>query len=286
MRSAKQQQLSGDAIEGGVRPVPFLRWAGSKRRTVDRLVPLWSSRYSRYVEPFAGSASLFFALSPDKALLSDTNHHLIRTYRAIQSHAEKVYATYASFDRSAEYYYSIRREALSTEDDILLAARFLYLNRNCFNGLFRTNRSGNFNVPHSSKRVPGLLDEATFYASAQLIRRARFEASDFETILRRRAKSGDFVYLDPPFAVKNVRIFTQYGPDCFGLNDLDRLASLLHVLHKRGVHFVLSYADCPEARSLFCGWNMSSHEVLRHISGFAAHRKNSLELVVTNLDCA
>lgn len=276
--------LNGTRVASGLKPAaPLLRWAGSKRRTLGRLLPLWNPRYRRYIEPFAGSASLFFALSPEKAILSDTNSHLIRSYRAIQSHPGNVYRTYSSFDRSREYYYEMRRTALATDDDIVLAARFLYLNRNCFNGLFRTNKAGEFNVPHSARRVPGQLDEATFLASAKLLKRASLASEDFETLLRRRARAGDFVYLDPPFAVKNVRIFTQYGPDNFGLDDLSRLGKLLTTLDRRGVHFVVSYADCDEAREFFGGWKVETHDVMRHISGFAAHRKVSQELVVTNI---
>lgn len=262
---------------------PLLRWAGSKRRTLGRLTPLWNAKYRRYIEPFAGSASLFFALSPSKALLSDTNRHLIRSYRAIQSSPAKVYQLYSSFDRSREYYYEMRRTALTTDDDVLLAARFLYLNRNCFNGLFRTNKAGEFNVPHSASRVPGQLDEATFLASAKLLKRASLASDDFEPLLRRRARAGDFVYLDPPYAVKNERIFTQYGPDNFGIDDLARLGRLLATLDARGVDFVVSYADCEEAREFFGGWKLQTHDVMRHISGFAAHRKVSREIVVTNI---
>lgn len=271
-------------MTSGPRPVtPLLRWAGSKRRTLGRLLPLWNSEYRRYIEPFAGSASLFFAISPQKALLSDTNHHLIRSYRAIQSNPSIVYKTYSSFERSREFYYEMRKTALVTDDDILLAARFLYLNRNCFNGLFRTNKAGEFNVPHSASRVPGLLDKAAFLASAKLLKRASLASEDFETLLRRRARAGDFVYLDPPYAVKNERIFTQYGPDNFGIDDLARLGKLLAVLNQRGVDFVVSYADCEEAREYFGGWRVQTHEVMRHISGFAAHRKVSREIVVTNI---
>ena len=263
--------------------LPFLRWAGSKRRTVGRLAPLWSDRYRRYVEPFAGSASLFFAVAPESALLSDSNCFLIRTYNAIKSNPAEVFARYHTLERTPQFYYAMRKDAFKTTDDILLAARFLYLNRNCFNGLFRTNKKGEFNVPFSANRVPSSLDEKQFMASAELIKRAEFISADFEEILIDHARTGDFFYIDPPYAVENVRIFTQYGPDNFGFNDLRRLGDALSKLDSAGIDFVVSYADCAEARTVFSQWHIDVHSVTRHISGFAAHRKQAAELVVTNI---
>lgn len=262
--------------------LPFLRWAGSKRRTLGRLKPYWKPSYSRYVEPFAGSASLFFGLQPHDALISDSNVHLIRTYKAIQKSPAEVYKLLSSYDRSPEHYYSMRSQALAVDNDIELAANLIYLNQNCFNGLFRTNKAGAFNVPHSARRVARGMSENDFLTSASLLRRATLISGDFEQVLLSNAKEGDFVYLDPPYAVANVRIFTQYGPASFGLDDLRRLAATLVVLDDRGVKFAVSYADCFEARSLLSAWTIQSHEVMRHISGFAAHRKTAGEIVVTN----
>jgi DNA adenine methylase len=232
------------------------------------------------VEPFAGSACFFFSVGPKRALINDINPHLIRTYKAVSLQPEKVYERYLSIPVGRDYYNSIRKTAFDTDDEILSAARFLYLNRNCFNGLYRTNLQGQFNVPFSDKRNGRIGSLETFIASAQALSKAQLTSQDFQTVLDGEVVRGDFVYLDPPFAVRNTRVFTQYGPDVFGTSDLDRLRVSLQKLDERGVSFLLSYADCPEARETFAGWELRSTMVQRHISGFSTHRKRSGELLV------
>lgn len=258
---------------------PLLRWAGSKRRLLPELEQFWPSDAQRYVEPFAGSACLFFALQPAAALLSDTNAHLVRTYRTLSRNAAEVYERYMSLPATKEYYYSIRQSAFDTSDDVEASAHFLYLNRNCFNGLYRTNLRGDFNVPFSDNRNGKILPRDEFLLSASTLSLAQIECSDFEEILLNHVKSGDFVYLDPPYAIRNSRAFTQYGPDTFGLDDLHRLTVALSRLDEIGVPFVLSYADCPEAREYFSGWRYLTTTVQRNIAGFSAHRRKSGEML-------
>ena len=258
---------------------PLLRWAGSKRRLLPELEQFWPHDALRYVEPFAGSACLFFALQPQTALLSDTNSHLVRTYRTLSNDAAAVYARYLSLPSTKEYYYSIRRNAFTTSDDVDASAHFLYLNRNCFNGLYRTNLRGEFNVPFSDNRNGRILPKDEFLLSAKTLSRAQIECVDFEDILLNHVRYGDFVYLDPPYAIRNSRAFTQYGPDTFGLDDLQRLKIALGRLDEIGVPFVLSYADCLEARECFSAWRHFATTVQRNIAGFAAHRRKSGEIL-------
>lgn len=269
-------------VHSAISNQPFLKWAGSKRNLLNTLLRFWPGEPSRYVEPFAGSACLFFAIGPERAALNDINGHLIRTYGAIKKDPEKVLYLYRLIPRSKEHYYSIRRDALLADDDFALAANFLYLNRNCFNGLFRTNKAGEFNVPFSNNRT-GELNEIRFLKSAKALSSTTLHSTDFELFINDTVRTGDFVYIDPPYALKNQRIFTQYGPDSFGTQDLERLAVAVDLVHDRGARFVVSYADCEEVRMKFDKWALYETTAQRNISGFAASRKRSKELMFTNI---
>jgi DNA adenine methylase len=163
------------------------------------------------------------------------------------------------------------------------AVRFFYLNRFCFNGLYRTNRSGGFNVPYAATRTGGFPPVERFAECGRLLQRAKISHGDFEDTIRRHVGKDDFVYLDPPFAVSNRRLFRQYGPDTFGLDDLDRLRSALRLIDKRGATFVLSYADSPEARKYLSAWPYRRVFVQRNVAGFSADRRRSVELIASNV---
>jgi DNA adenine methylase len=264
-------------------PAPFLRWAGSKRKLFPKLLPFWSPEYSRYIEPFAGSAALFFAIRPKRAILGDTNASLIQALTRVRNDPRRVYQKLRRFPLGKQSYYDLRALDPDSFSPDERAARFIFLNRFCFNGLYRTNQSGQFNVPFSSSRTGGLPSLDQIVAAAELLKVAKLKCEDFESLIVRVARAGDFVYLDPPYAVGNRRIFRQYGPHEFGTGDLDRLRRILTVLSKRGAHFVLSYALCKEALQAFSDWSLKRVYTQRNISGFAMHRRRAAELLVSNI---
>lgn len=230
-----------------------------------------------------GSACLFFDVSPKKALLTDINDQLIKTYKTVKRDPTGLAAKLTTLEKSSASYYRLRDQDPMDLDPIDSAARFIFLNRFCFNGLYRTNQKGDFNVPYSPSRTGSLPNEAQLVNISKTLKNCTLKASDFETTVNSSGR-GDFVYLDPPFAVKNRRIFRQYGPDTFGLNDLERLATSLQSLHNRGGTFVLSYAYCREALDLFSKWKYKKLFVRRNISGFAKSRRMAAELIFTNSD--
>lgn len=264
-----------------IKAAPFLRWAGSKRKQLPTLGALWRPSYSRYVEPFAGSASLFFAISPKMALLTDINGDLINTFIAVRDHHRAVANRLHKIPRGERTYYKIRNDGLAGLDPIDAAARFIYLNRYCFNGLYRTNRSGKFNVPYSPARVGHVPTCDELKAASKALQTATIRRADFSNALA-EAKPGDFVYLDPPFAVSNRRMFRQYGPSSFGLDDLDLLAKKLLSLDQKGISFVLSYAHCREALDYFGTWPRRHIYVQRNIAGFSKHRRRAGEMIFSN----
>ena len=263
----------------------FLRWAGSKKKLLPRLLPYWqASGCTRYVEPFAGSAMLYFAIKPRNAVLADTNNELIGMYHAVQRDWRAVFQTITDFSCTEKFYYKLRDEDCTKRSVAYRAARFIYLNRFCFNGLYRTNSEGRFNVPFAkgTNRELPTEDEFRQFASDISRRKVQFRNQDFRATLQ-QAQEGDFVYADPPYAAENKRIFNQYGPATFGINDLRDLAAKLQELDDRGVRFVVSYAYTKDAVEVLGEWGCKSVYVQRTVASNVEYRKNVRELFVSNI---
>lgn len=259
----------------------FLRWAGSKKRLIPNLCACWGDGYARYVEPFMGSAALFFAIGPSKAVLSDINVDLVETFCVLRDHPRAVYNRLVRLPLGEDAYYRIRQEDASRLPSLDRATRFVYLNRFCFNGLYRTNTNGKFNVPYASSKTAHLPSQEDLCKAAKVLSSAHIAARDFEETLE-DVQGGDFVYMDPPYAVQNRRIFRQYGPDSFGIADLARLASSLKEIDRRGATFVVSYAMCREALDAFGRWHIRRVHTQRSVAGFSRHRRKAIEIIVSN----
>lgn len=261
---------------------PVFRWAGSKRKLLPLLVNFVPSNFKKYIEPFAGSACLFFAIRPKRAILSDINRELIQTYMTIKKHPRLVFRWTKSLPDSIETYMRIRKQDTSQLDEIQSAARFVYLNRHCFNAIYRTNRQGNFNVPKGTK-TGQLPPESLFYRCSIALRSASLVAVDFEECLK-RVKRGDFVYLDPPYAASKNKRIGEYGPDSFQYADIHRLIKCLKFIDSMGARFLFSYTDCEDVLKLLPKrWYVERVKVYRHIAGFACHRQMANEIIVFNL---
>lgn len=261
----------------------ILRWAGSKRQLLSKLKEFWPGGKTRYVEPFCGSACLFFNLEPEQAILGDLNSGLIATYETLRQDAGGVCEYLHKLPEDEETYYQIRELDPSDLDNVEQAVRFLYLNRHCFNGIYRTNRGGKFNVPRGRRAKSVPIDFERIVDAAILLRRVTLINGDFIATLD-QVKEGDFVYLDPPYAVSDRKIFAEYHPDTFSVDDLVRLAEGLRLIHEKGATFVISYADCREARQLLTPWNPKRVRARRHIAGFAGDRRHAYEIIATNLE--
>jgi DNA adenine methylase len=192
---AIRREVSGRR-QNGVRRT-FLRWAGSKKKLIPRLEQFWSATFSRYIEPFAGSACLFFSIEPSAAILGDTNKELIDVYRVLRDDPERIHRRLVAIPRNKATYYRWRAKEPKKLDTATRALRFVYLNHNCFNGIYRTNVQGNFNVPFGSKLAsyPTRID---FIRCSELLTGTRLVAGDFQKTLADVAR-GDFIYLDPPY---------------------------------------------------------------------------------------
>ena len=266
--------------KGPHRGKPFLRWAGSKRKQLARLASFWSPDHVRYIEPFAGSACLFFELAPNAAVLGDANHDLIDVYRVVRDDPERLYRRLRRIRRDLPTYCRWRHLKARSLDRETRALRFLYLNRNCFNGIYRTNIKGEFNVP-MGRRPGAYFSRDDLLNCSRLLQRAKLVAGDFGRTLE-YVRRGDFVYLDPPYAVTSRRIFAEYGRKAFDTSDISRLSSALATIPERGADFLVSYADCTEARALASDWYSIRLPVRRHVAGFAGARRNAYEWIISN----
>ncbi|MCM2296600.1 Dam family site-specific DNA-(adenine-N6)-methyltransferase [Rhodoferax sp.] len=263
----------------------FLRWAGSKKQILGTVSQAWyaSGATGRYIESFSGSAALFFYISPPKSILIDCNPHLQECMSVLKRRPIAVSTLLQRYSGDEAEYYKVRSTdpcLLSPEER---SARFIYLNRFCFNGLYRTNSKGWFNVPyggHKSGELPNA-DKLKYYSD--ILRNTTIVCGDFYTQTKKYVESGDFVYLDPPYAKTNASLDFQYGPNEFGMNDLDRLNELIKIIHSRGAYFVVSYAKCEEIEMLSEDWYQYPVEVRRTIAASPQKRQAAPELLITNL---
>jgi DNA adenine methylase len=262
---------------------PFLKWAGGKRWLVAQRPEWLRPEASRHVEPFLGSGAVFFRAEPTKAILSDLNAELIETYVALREHPVDVWRNLQEHQRqhSAEYYYRIR--AMVCRTPVTRAARFIYLNRTCFNGLYRVNLRGEFNVPKGTKNAV-LLPNDDFASVSMVLRRAKLCACDFSTTIS-VAGEGDFLYVDPPYTVRhNANNFLKYNEQIFSWHDQQRLAKDLALAAKRGASILMSNADHSCIHRLYAEsvWQQIPVHRFSKLASSAEHRKATTELVVSN----
>ncbi|PBB97756.1 Dam family site-specific DNA-(adenine-N6)-methyltransferase [Mesorhizobium sp. WSM3862] len=262
---------------------PLLRWAGSKRASVKALADLCRSD-ATYIEPFCGSAALFFHLAPSAAVLADINENLISFYKKCQSNPEEVWEISSKIPVNPDMYYRVRDLFNKSRSSIQNAAYFYYLNRTCFNGIYRTNTRGKFNVPYSGKRLAQFISKEDFIARASKFSGVEFVSRDFDKTLRENANPNTFFFIDPPYAKSEGRSFTEYHQNSFNISDLGRLTKSLRILDEAGAKFVLTY----DVESLpfdpgEMGWRSVLFNVRRNVGGFKSTRRMATEIAVTNI---
>ena len=229
-----------------------------------------------------GSGTIFYALEPNEAIIADTNKVLIGTYNAIKRSAVNVFDIYSSLSPSKEEYYRIRELSPREIDPITRAGHFIYLNRYCFNGLYRTNRSGKFNVPFGMTHGNGVLPTLpTLRAARRILIRTSCYAWDFEKTLK-LARHGDFVFLDPPYFNPDDSVFADYGANAFSEKDFKRLLNCIGRLNNEGIQFLMTFSNTKLARDAFADYFISKYSVRRSISGFSNGRKRKNELLISN----
>lgn len=257
---------------------PFLKWAGGKRWLVNNYDHLLPKKYNRYIEPFLGSGAVFFYLKPKKAILSDLNSDLILTYKSIKSDWKLVerYLNSHSKKHSKSYYYKVRDE--KPRSQFKVAANLIYLNRTCWNGLYRVNLDGRFNVPIGTKTnvTEGFPSLKTI---SKDLKTAKFLNVDFEKSID-FAEKNDFIFVDPPYLLSNTNSFLKYNQNLFNWDDMVRLRNSLVRAKKRGAKILLTHQFDPKVYNFFK--NDFEHKKVSRInviSGNSSSRGRCLELL-------
>lgn len=275
-------------------PRPFLKWAGGKARLIPQYESLFPQQFSTYYEPFLGGGAIFFHLQPRRAMLMDINAELVNVYCCVRDHADALIVRLQEHrDRHCpEYYYEQRsrhREAKlyqfdrGIETTIDKAARLIYLNKTCFNGLYRENSKGQFNVPMGRYKNPGIYDPGLLKAAAAALRSQQIIFAPFEAILNYATSKQDFVYFDPPYhPISPTSSFTAYNRYAFTPADQICLRDTFAELARRGVKVMLSNSDCPFVRELYQDFHIHTIYAARAINSKAERRGKITEILVTS----
>src|ERR1700674_2312734 len=250
---------------------PILRWAGSKRLLLPKLRGLTPPGFTRYIEPFCGSACYFLTLRPRQAILSDINRDLIATYGAIKAHPCEVAEAIRKWKTTKAEYLRIRGSR--PHSPIVAAARFVYLNRLAFNGVYRENQHGEFNVPFGGHRNGHMPTKSELQAFSATLTNARLFCSDFEDIVDKTVE-GDFLYLDPPYHYGAGRNRGEYGCGAFSSSDLSRFLAASARAAQRGVYILISYNKAHQLKKVLGAWNLSYCKARRSVAGFARSRRS------------
>ena len=262
---------------------PFLKWAGGKRWLVAQHPELFPTTPQHLIEPFCGSSAVYFSLNPTTATLSDANTRLIECYLTIRDNVENFlhhFHAYASL-HCRQFYYALRQQTLPTPEE--RAAQFLYLNRVCFNGIYRENLSGVFNVPMGTK-PSAILQTDDFCSISATLQSAEILHCDFEKSID-ASQSGEFLYVDPPYVTKhNFNGFAKYNQRIFSWADQERLAKAVMRAHLRGVSIVVSNADHPDVHALYSHYfRIISLGRSTVIASKSKHRGRTTEMAATNV---
>jgi len=275
-----------DSSESKVECRPFLKWAGGKTQLLPELIKRVPNSYNRYLEPFLGGGALYFALQPKTAYLSDFNGELVNCFNVVRSHLPQLIQELKKYRYEKEMYYAVRE--LDRERDfaktppVARAARFIYLNKTCFNGLYRVNSKGHFNVPFGSYTEPKILDVPNLTACGTALSAAIIKQGNFENIAD-VAERDDFVYFDPPYApASDTADFTQYVKGGFDASHQELLLLTCLKLHQKGVKWMLSNSNTPLIQELYRGFKVETVEAGRAINSKGDKRGCVLELIIRN----
>lgn len=292
------KNLSIDKIGAfiGEKPKPFVKWVGGKRQLLDqfKLMNLYppekfDPKTGRYFEPFVGGGAVFFDLLPKKAFLSDMNNELVVTYNVIKNDVESLIKSLKKHKNDKEYFLKIRVKDVNKLTDTEIASRFIYLNRTCFNGLYRVNSQGGFNVPFAGNKNPLICDEINLRKVSKALKNVEIKKQDYKEVLK-KAKKGDFVYFDPPYyPVSRTSSFTSYTKETFLEKEQIELRDTFVELTKKGCFVMLSNSDTSFINKIYKEIKIKNKLIRinkvyagRAINSDASKRGKITEVLVTN----
>lgn len=264
-----------------VQAKPVLKWAGGKTQMLGDLIPKVPASYGRYIEPFFGGGAMFFALQPENAVIADSNPELINMYRQVADNVDEVIKYLRTYENTSELFYAVRSLEWTTLPEAEAAARTIFLNKTCFNGLYRVNKRGQFNVPFGKYKNPKICDEDGLRAASEVLKKAEIICGDYFLVLEHYAQPGDFVFLDPPYLpISEYSDFKRYTKEQFYEEDHVELAKMIMTLHERGCHVLLTNSNHPLVHELYAPFTIDVIQTKRHISCNGNTRKGE-DVIVT-----
>ena len=258
-----------------------MKWAGGKTQLLSDLIPRAPKQYGRYIEPFFGGGALFFALKPSNAIISDSNPELINMYKQVADHVDEVILNLQKYENNEDMFYSVRSQDWTELPEIEAAARMLYLNHTCFNGLYRVNKKGQFNTPFGHYKNPNICDEKALRAASDALKNAVIICGDYLDVLEKNACEGDFIFLDPPYVpISKNADFKRYTKEQFGESDHQLLAQTVNSLADKGCNIILTNSNHPIVTDLYGEFEMTVVQTKRHVSCHGNSRKGE-DVIVT-----
>lgn len=260
---------------------PILKWAGGKTQIIENLLRHVPKNYGKYIEPFFGGGALFFALDPAQSVIADINPELINLYKSVRDDLQSVIGHLIRYRNDKDLFYEVRAQDWRSLSPTEAAARTIFLNRTCFNGLYRVNRLGEFNVPFAGYKNPRILDLDNLTAASTRLKDAVIVHGDYKVVLSEYASPGDCVFLDPPYLpVSQYSDFKRYTKEQFYEEDHVELADEVRRLHELGCHVILTNSNHPLVHSLYSGFNIEVLQTKRHISSHG-NKRTGEDVVVT-----
>lgn len=260
---------------------PILKWAGGKTQMLGELMPRVPKTYGKYIEPFFGGGALFFSLKPENAIIADSNPELINMYLQVAHHVDDVIECLQKYENTSEMFYEVRSLDWQTLPKAEAAARTIYLNKTCFNGLYRVNKNGQFNTPFGKYKNPKICDIDVLRLASEVLRKANILCDDYILVLEHYAQPGDFVFLDPPYLpIGPNSDFKRYTKEQFYEDDHVELAKMIGTLHERGCYVILTNSNHPLVHQLYEQYKIEVIQTKRHISCHGDTRKGE-DVIVT-----
>jgi DNA adenine methylase len=275
---------SANVMERANRPSscrPILKWAGGKQQLLGQLIERLPPSFERLVEPMVGGGALFFGLAAPKALIADSNPELINLYRTIVSDLDGIESTLANWSIDETTFYEVRSLRFEDLSETVAAARMLYLNRTCFNGLYRVNKEGQFNVPWGRYARPKIFDRERLEAAKACLVKAEIRLGDYVEVLRASAQEGDLVFLDPPYLpISEYSDFKRYTKQQFYESDHLQMSEVVKLLRARGCHTVITNSNHPLMHELYADYQIDVIATRRNINSRADKRKGQ-DIIIT-----
>jgi DNA adenine methylase len=263
---------------------PFVKWAGGKAKLLPILLERVPTRFRRYYEPFVGGGALFFALRPGFAILNDSNAELMTCYAVVRDQPHALLEALSSFKINKTEFLAWRRENPADLDDVHRAARLIFLNKTCYNGLYRVNRTGQFNTPFGGYTHVRLAEPENILSASLLLQNVELRCGSFSAAVA-DAQAGDFVYLDPPYVpVGRYADFKRYTPEQFKGGDQVHVARVFRELHQKGCFVLLSNSKHPTVEESFAGFFQEKVHMPRYVNCRGTGRGEVEELLISNYE--